>query len=48
MSPATLAPPAVEDRVVDLPVVPPTNEHRLAGRPDLLTVGDLDERQAPA
>ena len=46
MSSAALAPPAVEDRVVDRPVVAPTNEDCLAGGPHLLAVGDLDERQA--
>ena len=46
MSPAALAPPAVEHRVVDRPVVAPPDEDRRAGGPDLLAVADVDEGQA--
>ena len=40
----TPAPPAVEDRVVDLPVVTPAGEDRGPGAPDLLAVADVDQR----
>ena len=40
-------PPAVEDRVVDRPIVAAPDEDGGAGRPDLLAVADVDERQRP-
>ena len=42
---AAPTPPAVEGGVVDRPVVTPADEHRRAGRLDLLAIGDIDEGQ---
>ena len=47
LAPAALAPPAVEDPVVDLAVVAAPDEDRRPGGPDRALVADVDERQGP-
>ena len=47
LRPAALAPPAVEDPVVDLEVVAAPHEDRGTGRPDRRLLADVDERQGP-